>query len=230
MLLSLLLLSCAQNTPSPNVIAVTQSGVHVEAVEAAVGDIEVATPFGRFLCASDPVSEVRALSSNLDQLYKFKELGVFSASEWLTTLSEGGYLSALVVETQTTAESFPELIIGYDLLEAWAQQIDVLPPNIDVEHQVAWLYKHYLKQNGLTRIFAASELIAALSPGTNRRVERNLSNTQLADELKSDDPIRRRTGLQACAKQSEINYLRQVLALSIVDSSASTTPSRMAST
>ncbi|MDP6963596.1 MAG: hypothetical protein QGF46_05455 [Planctomycetota bacterium] len=209
-----------QTSEAPGVIAITASGKRVEALRCEIGAIQIETPFGRFITATDPVAEIRPLAQNLSRLHSLKQQGVFSTSEWLTALSEGGFLSALIEESEIASVAYPEIFVGHNLIEKWSESIEALPPNIDIEHQVDWLYKRFRQQNGLKRILSGNELVRAISPATNRRAERNLTHSQLSDELSSTDAVRRYIGVMACRKQSEINLLRPVLAMSITDHSA----------
>jgi hypothetical protein len=212
--------SCIQAATQQPVIAITKSGLHVEAVDCKVGDLQLATPFGRLLCATDPVVEIREFNLSALPLLKLKENGIFSSDEWLTALSQAGLLSLLLEETAQATQHFPESIIGYDIIQNWAAQTSSLPPSIKLDEQVEKLYKMYLKQDGLQRLILGTELRGIISASSNKRSERNLSYTQISDELKSTDAVRRRIGLQIATKQSEVIYMPQILAMTIADPSA----------
>ncbi|MFT7517102.1 MAG: hypothetical protein ACI84O_000892 [Myxococcota bacterium] len=201
-------------------IAVTQSGVAIEASNCKVGDLELDTPYGRFLCAADPVVEIRDLNASWQQLSKLKERGVFSNSEWLETLSKAGLLSALLQETDSLSKTFPELTLGYDLIQSWAEQTSHLPISIELSKQVPWLHAQYLKQKKLSRLIYGTELTSIVSASADKRAERNLTYSQVGDELKSSDPLRRRIGLLLCIKQSEMMHLATILTMSITDDEA----------
>jgi len=217
---AIVMASCIQASTQQPVIAITKSGLHVEAVDCKVGDLQLATPFGRLLCATDPVVEIRDFSLSALPLLKLREAGVFSHDEWLTALSQAGLLSILLKETEQVSLHFPESVIGYDLIQSWATQTSSLPPSIKLDERVEKLYKTYLRQDGLQRLILGTELRSIISASSNKRSERNLSYTQLGDELKSTDAIRRRIGLQIATKQSEVIYMPQILAMTIADSSA----------
>jgi hypothetical protein len=212
--------SCIQAATQEPVIAITKSGLHVEAVDCKVGDLQLATPFGRLLCATDPVVEIRDFSLSALPLLRLKGNGVFSNDEWLTALSQAGLLSILLEETTQVAQHSPESIIGYDLVQNWAAQTSNLPSSMILDEQVATLYKMYLKRDGLQRLILGTELRGIISESSNKRSERNLSYTQIGNELKSTNAIRRRIGLQIATKQSEVIYMHQILAMTIVDPSA----------
>jgi hypothetical protein len=211
---------CIQVASQQPAIAVTQSGLHVETVDCKVGDLQLATPFGRLLCVTDPVVKIREFSLSALPLLKLRESGVLSHDEWLTALSQAGLLSILLRETEQVALHFPESVVGYDLIQNWAAQTSSLPPSIKLDEQVEKLYKMYLKQDGLQRLILGTQLRDIISESSNKRSERNLSYSQIGDELKSTDDIRRRIGLQIATKQSEIIYIPQILGMTIVDSSA----------
>jgi hypothetical protein len=202
------------------VIAVTKSGVHIEALDCQVGDLQLATPFGLYLCASDPVVEVRDLILSSQPLAKLREDGVFTNEEWLAAISRAGLLTLLLDQTSLIAGSFPKVIDGYNLIQYWAAQTSNLDPAINLDDRISKLYKMYLRQQGLRRLILGTELENIVSASSNKRAERNLSYMQIGDELKSTDPIRRRIGLQIATKQSEVVYLHQILAMTIVDSTA----------
>jgi hypothetical protein len=217
---AIVIVSCMQASTPQQVIAITQSGRHVEAVGCKVGDLQLSTPFGRLLCATDPIVEIRDFSLSALPLLKLKENGVFSSEEWLTALSQAGLLSILLEETAKTAQHSPESIVGYDIVQNWAAQTSNLPPSMSLDEQVAKLYKMYLKQAGLQRLILGTELRDIISESSNKRSQRNLSYTEIGNELKSTNDIRRRIGLQIATKQSEVIYMNQILAMTIVDSSA----------
>ena len=217
---AIVIASCIQAVIQQPSIAVTRSGLHVEAVDCKVGDLQLATPFGRLLCAADPVVEIRDFSLSALPLLKLREGGVFSHDEWLTALSQAGLLSILLKETEQVSLHFPESVVGYDLIQSWAAQTSSLPPSIKLDERVEKLYKTYLRQDGLQRLILGTELRGIISASSNKRSERNLSYTQIGDELKSTDAIRRRIGLQIATKQSEMIYMHQILAMTIADSSA----------
>ena len=217
---AIVIVSFMQASIQQPVIAITKSGLHVEAMDCKVGDLQLSTPFGRLLCATDPVAEIRDFSLSTLPLLKLRESGVFSHDEWLTALSQAGLLSILLKETEQVALHSPESIVGYDLIQNWAAQTSSLPPSIKLDAQVEKLYKMYLKQDGLRRLILGTELHSSISGSSNKRSERNLRYTQIGDELKSTDAIRRRIGLQIATKQSEVIYMPQILAMTIVDPSA----------
>jgi len=217
---AIVFVSCIQASIQQPVIAITKSGLHVEAIDCKVGDLQLSTPFGRLLCATDPVVAIRDFSLSALPLFKLKENGVFSNEEWLTALSQAGLLSILLEETAQAAQHFPESIVGYDLVQNWAEKTSNLPPSIILNEQVEKLYKMYSKQDGLQRLILGTELRDIISGSSNKRSERNLSYIQIANELRSTDAIRRRIGLQIATKQSEVIYIHQMLAMTIADPNA----------
>ena len=53
-----LLLALQANPTGPVMVAVTESGRAIEAIEASPGDLELTTPFGVFACPTDAVERV----------------------------------------------------------------------------------------------------------------------------------------------------------------------------
>ncbi|MBC8369788.1 MAG: hypothetical protein H8E25_07300 [Planctomycetes bacterium] len=213
------LLACFIQAPVP-AIAVTRSGIQIEATGCQIGDLELDTPFGRYSCATDPIIEVRNLLRSFSLLSTIREKGLLNNREWLSALSESGFLSALLIETELISHSFPELYVGYDLIESWAKKTSRLPASITLDKRLNWLHEIYLKKKGLQRLVYGTELVSIISGGSNKNSKRNLSYNQISDELQSSDHIRRRIGLQLCVKQSELIFMHQILSLSMIDPSS----------
>lgn len=200
-----------------NVIAITQSGKHIEAKNCAIGSTKIQTPFGIHLSIGDPVSIIRDQAESLEILSQIKEKKDLNKREWLNLLLESGQNSFLINECERFWRENNQCTIGVEILKEWSLTVNSIPEELETNQYTEWLYQEMLRAKGFLKIVYGIQLVNNVSTSGLKRIERNLTTNQLLTELKSNEAVRRMIASMVIEKQSEIMFINDLISLSIND-------------
>ncbi len=142
-------------------VAMTASGLRVEAPAARPGDLSVVTPFGRFATPTDPVVGVLDLASLRDRLLAWHEAGDLDTLSLARDLSRAGLLTELaglvdaLVEGRLTADE-ETVLATVRLWEDWGRRLDPLPADLPLERRTAELWDLATQRGEPARALAAA--------------------------------------------------------------------------
>ena len=176
---------------SQNVIAITQSGRHLEANGCTVGDTKIQTPFGTYLSIGDPVIIIRDQAKSLEILKQIKQKKGLGKQEWLNLLLDSGQNSFLIKECERFWEENSQCTVGVEILKEWSSTISIVPEGLETDEHVKWLYEEMEKAEGFLKIVYGNQLASSVSASGLRRKSRNLTTKQLITDLESNEAISR---------------------------------------
>lgn len=198
-------------------IAVTESGLRIECIEAAAGDSSIRTPFGLYSTPTDLVAAVEEGGAQLETLLALHAAGVLDELGLAQDLSTAGQLTALTEHARTFALRTPERLEPYLLLEAWGARLDPVPRELPREKRVAWLWERVMDDDWSRTVLAAAWLRNETSGAYQTASERVVSITDLRRALRSRRPAHRRAAALIAGKQQEFSLREPLLSASLAD-------------
>jgi hypothetical protein len=210
--------TAAQAPPVP--IAVTASGQRVELSAAAeAGDRQVATPFGEWMLAADPVVEVVDGAKQLEQLLVLHRSGALDDLGLAQDLATAGQLRALAEHAAAWAARDPQRVEPYLILESWGERLDPVPRETPRERRVEWLWDRATGDDWALAVLAAPRLRQEVSAAYQARSEVTVSISRLRKALRSRNPQHRRAAAFVAGKQQEFSLRAPLLLASLEDRS-----------
>ncbi|MGB0953892.1 MAG: HEAT repeat domain-containing protein [Planctomycetota bacterium] len=209
---------CAVLLQSPSLpVAVTQSGLHVQCVDAAVGDREIQTPFGLYRNATDPVVAIEDGAQQVEDLRRLRQDGILDDSTWLQDLSTAGQLEELMRVSRAMLKDEPQRLEPYLVLEHWGRHLDPVPTSIARKDRVAWLWKRAHSKDFATALFAGSRLVVEVSASSQTQHGRVVALSDLRKALRSKDPLIRRIAARVSGMQQEVSLREPLMEASLTD-------------
>jgi len=211
-------LVCAALLQAPQLpIAVLQSGQRVECVEAQVGDREFETPFGLFRTATDPVVEIYDGTQQVQDLRKLRKLEVLDDFTWLHDLSTAGQLTELARASQLVLAHDQHNIYAYEVLESWGRRIDAVPPKLDRNQRITWLWKRANKSDFTSALMAGAQLMEEVSQSSQASNDRVVSISDLRKAMRQKSVVPRRVAALIAGRQRQFSMRESLLEASIAE-------------
>lgn len=210
------LLTLLMQSPSLPV-AVTESGMRLQCVDAEVGDREIHTPFGLYRNATDPVVRIVDGSRQVEDFRRLRDAGIVDNGTWLQDLSTAGQLDELVRASQEFLALEPQRLEPYLILETWGQRLDPVPSGIDRRDRVAWLWDQVQREKFPTSLLMGAKLVHEVSASSSARHGRIIALSDLRKALRSPDVVARRIAARIAGRQQEISLRETLMEASLFD-------------
>lgn len=198
-------------------VAVTQSGLHLQCVDAEVGDREIQTPFGIYRNATDPIVAIEDGSQQIEDLRRLRLDGIIDDSTWLQDLSTAGQLDELLRASIEILEQEPQRLEPYLVLEHWGRQLDPVPTNLDRGKRVPWLWERAFDKDFATSLFAGARLAVEVSASSQAQHGRVVALADLRKALRNPDARIRRIAARVAGMQQEVSLREPLMEASLED-------------
>lgn len=212
---SVLLLTALQ-TPQL-LVAVTEGGVHIQSIEAEVGDRQVETPYGLYRTPHDPVVRVVDRAQQIHDLRKLHQDGVLDDETWLQDLSTAGQLEELSRACLETLAQDPQAVLPYSVLESWGRRLDPVPADTPRDRRIAWLWKQSQGRDFTKAVLGGARLAEEVSFSSQAANERIVLLADLRKALRSNSVVRRRIAAHIAGKQQEFSLRETLMEASLLD-------------
>ncbi len=198
-------------------IAITQSGLHVQCIDAQVGDRQVQTPFGLLRTPSDPVVEIADGSNQVADFRKLHQQGITDDETWLQDLSTAGQLEELARACLEILAQQPQSIFPYTFLESWGKKIDPTPPQLPYRKRVSWLWEQASGKDFTKAVLAGAFLLEEISYSSEPDNDRIIRIADLRKALRSKSVVRRRVAAHIAGRQQEFSLRETLMLASLTD-------------
>lgn len=223
MLTAALALGMAPQAPerSPVWLAVTRSGVRVEALERPErGARELPTPLGLFRTPSDPVEAAVDARAEAEDLRKLRQVSGWALQPWLSGASGGGFLTELCAGAAEILKgrSETEQLQVVRALESWGESLDPVPAKVPMERRVDWLWDEIRRAEPARAALLCARLVAEVQPGIAMASTAGLSVSEISRALDEDgEPLLQRAAARAAGRQHllEIQLLERLFLQSL---------------
>ncbi len=212
----LLPLALQSGSPRPRV-AVLRSGKRVPcSATTRIGDRSIATPYGSFLTATDPVTGIEDAAQEARLLRQVRELD-FPA--WLQRVDGRGLVGELLqaADDGTHDDAQQELIL--ERLEDWGRVLDPIPPRLPPDQRVDWVWNRLNADSPGRCALLCGRLLVEI-PGASAPSSRRIGLVALRRALRSGEAPRIRTAARVGERQGEHDLVRPLLAVSLSADSA----------
>jgi len=199
-------------------IAVTQEGVQIQCVSAAIGDRSIPTPYGIYRSPLDPVVAIIDGEKQVLELRKLHQTGALDDASWLRDLSRAGQLEELARASLEVLALEPQSILPYRLLESWGRRIDPVPAKTLVQDRVDWLWREANHKDFTAAVMAGARLTQEVSGSSNYDNDRKVDLSDLRKALRSPSVVRRRIAGRIAGRQQETSLRETLLQASLTDS------------
>jgi len=205
----------APSRPERTLIAVTRSGVQVEAARRPeAGALEIETPFGLFRTPTDPVAVVMSLAG--------APAGPGQPARVAArTLAEEGRLTELgrLAETARQGGDSGLMLAAVEALEAWGARLDPVPARVPRKARLEWLWREIGRADPPRAAALTGRFVKELPAAGRGSDNRDFSLTDLRRGLESPRPWVRRAAALAIGRKmpADLSLAPRLLALSLHD-------------
>ena len=214
-----LLLALQANPTEPVMVAVTESGRAIQAIDASPGDLEFKTPFGVFVCPTDAVERVEDRTLLRNRFLKFLEDDSISRKVLTHEASAAGLLALMAEQADILFAEDLDRPGLFTLLENWGEDLDNLPEKIKRKERVDWLWARIPQAEPVASAFLSGRLQFELSGSRHADPDRLLERSQIRKGFRDPSALVRRAtaGALAAQKTFDQNLFTQALKASVED-------------
>ena len=182
-------------------VAVTESGRAIQSSEASAGDLEFKTPFGVFVCPTDPVERVEDRTLVRNRYLSLMDAGEISAEVLVYEASASGFLSLMAEQAHLLLEEDLDRPGILTLLESWGTDLDSIPKKTKREERIDWLWSRMKEADPVSFSFLSGRLQFELSGSRHADPDRLLERRQLREAARDKSLLMRRAAFAALGAQ-----------------------------